>query len=289
MASDRDPSRPYGLFHSYADDTPLDGPPDHEEARPLAAGWSDRPAWAPEAPPPADLPGDRPLWRRPLVAGSAAAALIAIGAGWFVLREPQSVTPPQPAAQTAATQPLEVVVVAPPPTPIPKAAERLEVLPPGGVAPARMPPPPLAIAPSQPVDVTPPSPRTSSPPPPALAEAEPSVRPSAQTTASASQVARDANADDRPSQARFDACRDAPTRAYEMVCSDRRLAEADRRMKRAYSAALAAGAPPDALRRDQEDWLDVREEAAQISPRAVADIYRQRTRELFAIADGRWE
>lgn len=134
----------------------------------------------------------------------------------------------------------------------------MPVVPPRVVAQAPPTPPPLAL-----------------PPPPA------------RETPSAVQASQDASLRGASEPTRFDACGDAPTRAYEMVCRDRGLAEADRRMKRAYSAALAAGVPPDALRHDQEDWLAVREDAAQVSPRAVADLYRQRTRELFAIADER--
>lgn len=69
-----------------------------------------------------------------------------------------------------------------------------------------------------------------------------------------------------------------------MVCADRRLARLDQRMKRAYEAALAAGASPGRLRRDQEEWLDVREDAAAHSRAAVADIYRQRIEELEDLA-----
>jgi uncharacterized protein YecT (DUF1311 family) len=269
MASERDEAHPIGGFHSYADDTPRDDAVAAPE--PLAAGWSDRPAWL-EPPPP-----ERPSWRMPAAASGAVIALIAAGIGWAVMRDPAAPPKPEPAATaTPASKPLEVVVVTPPPPPTPKAGERLEVLPrPGAAAPIRTPAAEVVV----PV-TPPPAPAQAlaqAPPPPPLPREAPSVV----------QVARDASQRSAREPPRFNACRDAPTRAYELVCSDMRLAEADRRMKRAYSAALAAGVPPGELRRDQEDWLDVREDAARVSRRAVADIYRQRTRELFAMADGR--
>lgn len=102
----------------------------------------------------------------------------------------------------------------------------------------------------------------------------------------AAPVARDA-ATVEPARPSFD-CRDAPTLAREMVCSDRELAAMDRRMKQAYSAALAAGAPENELAADQADWLDIREEAAHRSRRSVANIYNQRIEELRAAADRPW-
>jgi uncharacterized protein len=85
----------------------------------------------------------------------------------------------------------------------------------------------------------------------------------------------------RPS---FD-CRGARSPAQRMVCSDPRLAAADRRMSRAYAAALAVGGSDAQLRSEQSDWLEIREDAARYSNRAVLNIYEQRTRELEAIAE----
>lgn len=269
MASDHDESRPLGGFHSFADDSPREPLP-HDAPEPLAAGWSDTPAWRQAEPPPTG-----PSWRRPLIASAAALALLGAGVGWAVLRDPVAPTASEAVAEAPESPPLEVVVVAPPPPPpIPKASERLEVLPRPGASPAR---PSLAevVIPATPT------------PPSVVAQAPPAPLPQPRETPSAGQAAQDANVRDTPPPARFNACSDAPTLAYEMVCRDRGLAEADRRMKRAYSAALAAGVPSGALRRDQDDWLEVREEAAQVSPRAVADLYRQRTRELFDLADER--
>ena len=270
MASDRDESRPLGGFHSFADDSPRDAL-QYDAPEPLPAAWSDTPAWRQGEPEPAASP-----WRMPLIASAAALALIGASVGWSVLRDP--VAPPAPAgvAPEPPAQPLEVVVVAPPPPPpIPKVSERLEVLPPPGA------PPPRPSRAEVVIPVVPPRVVAQAPP------AQPLAAPPPRETPSAVQASQDASVRSAPEPARFDACSDAPSRAYELVCRDRGLAEADRRMKRAYSAALAAGVPPEALRHDQEDWLAVREEAAQVSPRAVADLYRQRTRELFAIADER--
>jgi uncharacterized protein YecT (DUF1311 family) len=73
--------------------------------------------------------------------------------------------------------------------------------------------------------------------------------------------------------------------AQQMVCGDPDLAQADRRMARAYRRALQSGASPGELRDEQQDWLDIREEAARRSPEAVASIYQQRIDELNALAD----
>ena len=72
-----------------------------------------------------------------------------------------------------------------------------------------------------------------------------------------------------------------------MVCGDPRLAAADRRMSRAYAAALAASESSDQLASEQSDWLEIREDAARYSNRAVLNIYEQRTRELEAMAEER--
>lgn len=270
MASDHDETRPYAAFRSYADEERWEAEAADDEPGPLAAGWSDTPAWRRAEPPP-----EPRSWRGPLIASGATVALIAAGVGWAVLRDPaEPAMPAPPPVAASSSKPLEVVMVAPPPPTIPTVTERMEVLPQGRVTPAR----PSAAQAVIPIAPAPPQVTARAEPPSPPLEA-PSVIP----------AAREASVRTAAEPRRFDACREAPTRAYEMVCSDRRLAEADRRMKRAYSAALAAGVPPDELLRDQEDWLDVREDAARISPRAVADIYRQRTRELFALADRPWD
>lgn len=81
-------------------------------------------------------------------------------------------------------------------------------------------------------------------------------------------------------------CREASSPAEEMVCSDPALAAADRHLARAFQRAVKAGAPYDLLRAEQDDWLEIREDAARHSPRAVAAIYDQRIGQLNAMARG---
>lgn len=82
-----------------------------------------------------------------------------------------------------------------------------------------------------------------------------------------------------------EACRGAVTVAERMVCGDRRLSAADRRMARAYQRAIAIGVPAGELDDEQNDWLSIREDAARYSAAAVADVYDQRIRELESLAD----
>ncbi|MDB5474601.1 MAG: hypothetical protein JWP49_112, partial [Phenylobacterium sp.] len=93
----------------------------------------------------------------------------------------------------------------------------------------------------------------------------------------------------RPAQtanrAGFD-CSSARGAAEAMVCGDPDLAAADRELARAYSRALRSGVPPGAVRADQRDWLNIREDAARHSRRALASVYQQRIDELNAVADG---
>jgi uncharacterized protein YecT (DUF1311 family) len=84
-------------------------------------------------------------------------------------------------------------------------------------------------------------------------------------------------------------CRYARSRAEDMVCADPGLARADRVLERSYARAVAFGVPRRMLRDEQDDWLAIRESAARYSRSAVADVYRQRIRELNAMADGRVE
>jgi uncharacterized protein YecT (DUF1311 family) len=92
---------------------------------------------------------------------------------------------------------------------------------------------------------------------------------------------------ERPSRANpsFD-CDDAGSRAEQMICADRRLAAADRRMDRAFQAARDAGVPMRILRRQQRAFLDARDEAARHGPDAVADVYSERIAELDGMAQG---
>ena len=77
-------------------------------------------------------------------------------------------------------------------------------------------------------------------------------------------------------------CASARTLADQMVCVDPALAEADRRMARAYKAAMSSGAAYPRLARSQARWLAAREAAAKTSPEALASLYETRTLELAA-------
>ncbi|HEY3948975.1 lysozyme inhibitor LprI family protein [Phenylobacterium sp.] len=75
-------------------------------------------------------------------------------------------------------------------------------------------------------------------------------------------------------------CARPASSGQRMVCRSPGLRAADRRMTRAYAAALAAGAPPRTLRRDQVKWLKVREAAARRSSQAVEAVYSRRIEAL---------
>lgn len=72
--------------------------------------------------------------------------------------------------------------------------------------------------------------------------------------------------------------------AQRMVCRDATLAALDGRLRRAYGHALAVTAAPRTLRRDQDDWLNAREDTARISRGAVIRLYQARIAELEAAA-----
>lgn len=86
-------------------------------------------------------------------------------------------------------------------------------------------------------------------------------------------------------RAGFD-CREAQGLADQMVCGDASLARQDRRLARAYADARDAGVPSENLRAEQRDWMMIREDAAQQSPGALADVYEQRIAELAQMAAG---
>jgi uncharacterized protein YecT (DUF1311 family) len=161
---------------------------------------------------------------------------------------------PQPDAQMPGAQ-MKVMVLAPALAPVPAAApraDRLDVLPASqrpGASVASAPPTPRL----SPLKVSPPAPTATDP----------------------------VIADSPPARPRADAdCSGAHSAAEAMVCADPDLARADRRLTRAYRAAARSGVPLGQLRAEQDDWLAIREDAAQRSPRAVAQIYDQRIEEL---------
>jgi len=282
-------------FRTYADDTPR-----MSDARaPAAAADATYPAYDNlnvEASDPYEdeLPYDAPRDRRrawPVAAGFTALAL-AVGVGvawtrWGIDVPPQ----PAPSASPVARLPQRSAAVNSPapthPAPTHPASATL--------APALPPPrlesidraPPAARAPAVAVvrrsgdgdplgdtlakvlrDLPAQPDQAAASAPPAAAASDPATVAAAEAPAA------------RPS---FD-CRYARSYAQQMICEDPDLAAQDRRMTRAYAAALAAGAPQEQLRAEQGDWLNLREDAARRSAQAVRNIYEQRIEELEALA-----
>lgn len=272
-----EPPRRFRGFSSNADDTPraLDDGAAYDDAYDEAEPgfdtfgpaddpltWETREAY--------DEPASRGLGR---AAAVALVVMLAAGVAFALTRGWTS----RPSAATPSAAPAIAPALRPEAAPVEVAANQ-EPAPPA--------------APAQPI--TPDASPTARPTTPAarpveVAKAPPRfVAPEVSSDASASQpapaaVARPAagSASIRPS---FD-CERAQTPAQDMVCSDPRLAAADLRMSRAYAAALAAGGATAELRSEQADWLEIREDAARYSNRAVLNIYRQRTQELEAMVE----
>lgn len=264
--ADGDPSALQGL-QAYADDSPRD----HEA---LTASLTDD-RWNDGGNDDQDDYAALPPRRRWVDAGILA-GVVAVGAvaGVFLARvdgKPAVLATTSSMADDAGLS-VQVASMAetltiPPPVTGPK----LEVLAPSTQAAAAV----MARRAPRPLQIVPP--RAVQPPRPlelVERQRESQVAPSGQDAAASA-------SDTQPSFA----CSDAPTLARAMVCGDRRLAILDQRMKQAYAAALSAGAPGDVLREDQEDWLNVREDAAQKSRGTVAAVYRQRIAELRQLAD----
>lgn len=252
-------------FHSYADDT-LGVVPD------VAPGKRHE-AWA-EAEPPA-----RRRSGMAIGLGLALVAAAAVAVAWSLtpanrvapaapaappVSRPQTVAPPAipavPAPARAIARPHAEPYRAPPASP---ARAR-----PQSAAPADRRPDPPVIAPAA---VAPAAVSNDS-----IGERLASLPPSLPTPISPAPAPASRWTRLQPS---FD-CGYAQSLAQRMVCDDPELAAADRRMSRAYRAALAAGAPEEDLRLEQQDWLAIREDAARHSPRAVANIYAQRIEDL---------
>lgn len=227
-------------------------------------------------PPPASRPPQDRIPRKLVIGGVAGAVALGLVFGLWArpdfgddgrAREPmKAVTQAQ-----AVSPPVPVEVARPVPPPTPRADGPLEVLPPelARAAPGPVTAPMVrAEAPRRPVVVAPSAAENSAP-----------VTARAPEPAPFAQPRRQAQAD--PS---FN-CRYARSTSEEMVCSDPQLAAADRRLNRAYERAIASGIPARELRAEQDDWLEIREDAARRSPRAVASVYEQRIRELNRLAE----
>jgi hypothetical protein len=201
----------------------------------------------------------------------------------------QTPTIQAPAAQPAVAQPSGLTVEVAqsdgvPPAPPAVAAPRamlalrgaLNAIPahpartPPGSRTDRLAPTPPASAPPAPIPgrAEPPPPETAPVAPPrAELEAPPALRPA---------VVHVPGALD---------CGNVVSLAQDIVCRDPGLRAAELRVAEAYASALAAGASERRLRRDQVEWLNMREEAARHSKQAVENLYRQRLQQLDGGAD----
>jgi uncharacterized protein YecT (DUF1311 family) len=181
----------------------------------------------------------------------------------------------QGGAGEPAAPPLEPANAIPVPPPVAAGPERAGRSPPESVDRAMGPAAPVAApqtsAPSPPVlarGEPPPAELAPAPPPRADPEAAPAIRQPAAV----------------PVPGALD-CGNVASRAQALACGDPGLRAADRRMSQAYAAALAAGVPERQLRRDQVDWLNMREDAARYSKQALENMYHQRIQELEALGD----
>ncbi|MES2894820.1 MAG: lysozyme inhibitor LprI family protein [Pseudomonadota bacterium] len=240
--------------------------------------WEDPPlTMGREQPPPSPPdfepePEPRRLSRNVLIWGVAVACVLGLGLGLIarpdlIGRGPEP-APMQPRPATSEGQ-IEVVVADPPPAPPIVERPPLETMSPELIQATPKAAPPSMTLPRLP------QPRPAPAPDPA--EVPDALQSAIDASVRAPAPAQGA----RPS---FD-CRRARSQAEEMICSDPALAAADRQLARAFQRALRAGAPYDELRGEQDDWLEIREDAARRSPRAVASVYDQRIEELNALAD----
>jgi len=76
----------------------------------------------------------------------------------------------------------------------------------------------------------------------------------------------------------IDACLFEPTAADRLVCANPRLADDDRRMRRAYDEAIAGGADRAQVDAEQARWRGQRDAASD--PARLQDLYDTRTRDL---------
>jgi uncharacterized protein YecT (DUF1311 family) len=201
------------------------------------------------APAPAN-PWTQPDWRHPtrqqiFLAGLVAAPLFAISLGLMFSPKLDVRRPMQP----VTGDPMRIETagrVAPPPSAA--SGGKLEILPPDMARAAAANGRPAATALGRPAVVTP------------------------------------ASAPVQASDASF-ACGAGLSASEALVCGNPNLAMADRHMQRAWRRALASGADPERLRRDQRDWLADRDEAAGDGPEAIQALYDERIRDLNDIAE----
>lgn len=150
------------------------------------------------------------------------------------------------------------------------------------------PPPPPPPPPSPPPPSPPPRPRVVPPPAPPRASPPPNVRVRVAETPPSIDARPSQDAPVRVARARpsYD-CRRATGRVTTMICSDDRLAAADRRMSAAYFRELAAADPGTkaALIDSARGFLAFRNRCPNDA--CVAQAYADRMDEIRDIAEGR--
>lgn len=132
--------------------------------------------------------------------------------------------------------------------------------------------PDLAAAPAQ-------NPGSQGKPPPAKS-------PSARSTSSARPASVKTTSTRTARQATIEACRRRATAGQRTVCASPALRQADQRLRIAYRRALAAGANPQKLARDQTSFRAAVNAAAPDRV-AVERLYYKRTRALETLARSR--
>ncbi|HEY8573702.1 hypothetical protein [Phenylobacterium sp.] len=273
--------------------------PTHRTGEPWGGATYNGFAGPAPATPAAAPPHRESITKKTLLGGLAAATAAGLLFGLWArpefgedgrAREPMKAVAPVP-AEAPATQ-VAIEVMPPVITPAPEAPAPLEVMPQDLARAAEASRPVIAPAPvvrrPPPVQVARAVPQ--SPASAVVREAPPArtavVReaPPARTAVVRPQPLPQTASVDRDVRPSFN-CRYARSRSEQLVCGDSELAMLDRRLNRAFDRAVGSGIPYRELRREQDDWLSIREDAARRSPEAVASVYRQRIRELNAIAE----
>lgn len=118
------------------------------------------------------------------------------------------------------------------------------------------------------------------------AKPAPAKSPSTRSTSSARPAAVKTMSTRTARQAAVNACRSRATAAQRTVCASPALRQADQRLRIAYRRALAAGANPQRLARDQTSFRAAVNAAAPDRV-AVERLYYRRTRALETLAHSR--
>lgn len=115
---------------------------------------------------------------------------------------------------------------------------------------------------------------------------EPAKSPSTRSTSSARPASVKTTSTRTSRRVAVDACRSRATAAQRTVCASPALRQADQRLRIAYRRALAAGANPQRLARDQTNFRAAVNAAAPDRV-AVERLYYRRTRALETLAHSR--